>query len=192
MQSNIFKPLPFLPARHHLNRWAFGYYLVKSGFSTWIVQSETAFSYKQIRKIRDDLGIREHRRSCYGQDIISGSDWIKFSAGVHVYCELRVRMEHIQAVVEAYDWTTRKNTDRTKRYDISGFYVACQELYCGEAIFTECQHCQIEVFAGPGLRDRLIGSRCPGCGTQHWERPARLHRVGHIGGSSLQQQQSLF
>jgi len=67
MQSNIFKPLPFLPSRHHLNRWAFGYYLVKKGFSTCIVMEETSFTYKQIRKIREDLAIKEHRRASYGQ-----------------------------------------------------------------------------------------------------------------------------
>lgn len=88
MRSNILKLLPFLPARHHLNRWAYGYYLVQKGFSTCIVMEETSFSYKQIRKIREDLAIKENRRSNYGQDIISKENWIKYSAAIHVYCEL--------------------------------------------------------------------------------------------------------
>lgn len=101
MQSNIFKPLPFLPARHHLNRWAFGYYLVKKGFSTCIVMEETSFTYKQIRKIREDLAIKERRRANYGQDIISKSDWVNYSSAIQIYCELREKLTHLESVLEA-------------------------------------------------------------------------------------------
>lgn len=104
MRSNVFKPLPFLPGNHHLNRWAFGYFLVKKGFSTSIIMEETSFTYKQIRKIREDLAIKEHRRAVYGQDILSKEDWIKYSAAIHVYCELSEKMPHVEAVIKAFKW----------------------------------------------------------------------------------------
>lgn len=189
MRSNIFKPLPFLPVNHHLNRWAFGYYLVKRGFSNAIVQEETSFSYKQVRKVRSDLGVNERRGNCYGQDIMSSSDWIMYSMGVHVYCELCEKMTHIEAVVEAYDCLTRKTI--AKSYDISGFYAACREISSGEAIFIECRHCYVEVFLGTGLRDKLVSSRCPACGHGDWEHPVSSRRIGHLA-SAKQVQQALF
>ncbi|EGR1048492.1 hypothetical protein NMR69_002874 [Vibrio cholerae] len=188
MQSNIFKPLPFLPARHHLNRWAFGYYLVKKGFSTCIVMEETSFTYKQIRKIREDLAIKERRRANYGQDIISKSDWVNYSSAIQIYCELREKLTHLESVLEAYAWLKSKND-----FDISGFYKACTEISAGEAFFAECVHCRNEVFSGPGLRDKVVSCRCPACGKTNWERPQTDHRIGHIATlPRLNHQQSLF
>lgn len=175
MRSNILKLLPFLPARHHLNRWAYGYYLVQKGFSTCIVMEETSFSYKQIRKIREDLAIKENRRSNYGQDIISKENWIKYSAAIHVYCELSEKMPHIEAVIKASELLRRE-----KNFDISGFYKACKEIKSGEAFFVECVHCKSEVFSGPGLRDKVVSKCCPVCGKKNWEHPKSGHRLGHI------------
>ncbi|SUI44741.1 hypothetical protein [Shewanella baltica] len=175
MQSNIFKPLPFLPSRHHLNRWAFGYYLVKKGFSTCIVMEETSFTYKQIRKIREDLAIKERRRASYGQDILSKEDWITYSAAINVYVELSEKIAHIKAVIEVHD---RFNGE--KDFDISGFYKACKEIKSGEAFFAECVHCKSEVFSGPGLRDKVVSKCCPACGKNNWEHPKSEHRLGHI------------
>ncbi|HCG6157823.1 TPA: hypothetical protein NJ142_002189 [Vibrio parahaemolyticus] len=175
MQSNILKPLPFLPARHHLNRWAFGYYLVKKGFSTSIVMEETSFTYKQIRKIREDLSIKECSRATYGQDILSKSAWIKYSAAIHVYSEQSEKMAHIEAVIKAFEWLKSE-----KNFDISGFYKACKEIKSGEAFFVECAHCKIEIFSGPGLRDKVISHLCPSCLMPHWEQPKMGHRLGHI------------
>lgn len=126
MRSDVFKPLPFLPGNHHLNRWAFGYYLVKKGFSTSIVMEETSFTYKQIRKIREDLSIKECSRATYGQDILSKSAWIKYSAAIHVYSELSEKMPHIEAVIKASEWLRSE-----KDFDISGFYKACKEIKSG-------------------------------------------------------------
>lgn len=175
MQSNIFKPLPFLPARHHLNRWAFGYYLVKKGFSTSIIMEETSFTHKQIRKIREDLAIKEHRRAAYGQDIISKLDWVNYSSAIQIYCELREKLTHLESVLEAYSWLKSKND-----FDISGFYKACTEISAGEAFFAECVHCHSEVFSGPGLRDKVVSKCCPTCGKDNWEHPKADHRLGHI------------
>ncbi|EJC7034886.1 hypothetical protein BS007_RS01810 [Vibrio parahaemolyticus] len=176
MRSNILKPLSFLPARHHLNRWAYGYYLVKKGFSTCIVMEETSFTYKQIRKIREDLAInKEHRRASYGQDILSREGWIKYSAAINVYVELSEEMHHIEAVVKAFEWLKSE-----KNFNISGFYKACKEIKSGEAFFVECVHCRNEVFSGPGLRDKVVSCRCPACGKTNWERPQTDHRLGHI------------
>lgn len=173
MRSDILKQLPFLPANHHLNKWAFAYYLVRKGFSTSVVMEETSFSYKQVRKIREDLAIKEHRRSTYGQDILSSLEWLKYSAAVHIYVELNEKNAHIQAVIEAYK-TIRLD------FDISGFYRACQEISTGEAIFVECIHCENEVFSGPGLRDKVVSKCCPACGKNNWEHPKSGHRLGHI------------
>ncbi|EKF9762312.1 MULTISPECIES: hypothetical protein [Gammaproteobacteria] len=175
MQSNIFKPLPFLPSRHHLNRWAFGYYLVKKGFSTCIVMEETSFTYKQIRKIREDLAIKEHRRASYGQDILSKEDWVNYSSAIQIYCELREKLTHLESVLEAYTWLKSK-----KSFDISGFYKACEEISIGEAFFSECVHCKSEIFSGPGLRDKVVSKCCPACGKNNWEHPKTDHRLGHI------------
>ncbi|HEM8280860.1 hypothetical protein [Gynuella sp.] len=188
MQSNIFKPLPFLPARHHLNRWAFGYYLVKKGFSTCIVMEETSFTYKQIRKIREDLSIKECSRATYGQDILSKSAWIKYSAAIHVYCELSEKMPHVEAVIKASEWLRSE-----KDFDISGFYKACKEIKSGEAFFVECVHCKSEVFSGPGLRDKVVSKCCPACGKNNWEHPKSEHRIGHIASTpNRSQQHALF
>ncbi|EOU2519124.1 hypothetical protein [Vibrio cholerae] len=188
MQSNIFKPLPFLPSRHHLNRWAFGYYLVKKGFSTCIVMEETSFTYKQIRKIREDLAIKERRRASYGQDILSKEDWVSYSSAIQIYCELREKLTHLESVLEAYTWLKSK-----KDFDISGFYKACEEISIGEAFFVECVHCKSEVFSGPGLRDKVVSKCCPVCGKNNWEHPKSAHRLGHIASTpKLSQQQALF
>ncbi|EGR4374081.1 hypothetical protein DDM70_17085 [Vibrio cholerae] len=184
MQSNIFKPLPFLPARHHLNRWAFGYYLVKKGFSTCIVMEETSFTYKQIRKIREDLSIKECSRATYGQDILSKSAWIKYSAAIHVYCELSEKMPHVEAVIKASEWLRSE-----KDFDISGFYKACKEIKSGESFFVECVHCKSEVFSGPGLRDKVVSKCCPACGKNNWEHPKSEHRIGHIASTPKRSQQ---
>ncbi|EJL6680134.1 MULTISPECIES: hypothetical protein [Gammaproteobacteria] len=175
MRSDVFKPLPFLPGNHHLNRWAFGYYLVKKGFSTSIVMEETSFTYKQIRKIREDLSIKECSRATYGQDILSKSAWIKYSAAIHVYSELSEKMPHIEAVIKASEWLRSE-----KDFDISGFYKACKEIKSGEAFFVECVHCKSEVFSGPGLRDKVVSKFCPTCGKSNWEHPKTDHRLGHI------------
>ncbi|MDY7587522.1 hypothetical protein [Vibrio cholerae] len=191
MQSKIFKPLPFLPARHHLNRWAAGYFLVKHGFSNSIIQRETTFTYKQIRRIRSDLGISERRKNCYGQDVLSATEWLAYTAAIQVYCELREKkIQHIEAVIEAHEWLSQKW--RRKNIDINGFYVACDEIHNGAAIFSQCRYCNVEVFTGPGLRDRLGSRRCPACGQQNWERPSTAHRVGHIAQPPQSQQQTLF
>lgn len=188
MQYNIFKPLPFLPARHHLNRWAFGYYLVKKGFSTSIVMEETSFTYKQIRKIREDLAIKECSRATYGQDILSKPAWIKYSSAIHVYVELSEKMPHVEAVIKAFEWLKSE-----KNFDISGFYKACKEINIGEAFFVECAHCKNEVFSGPGLRDKVVSKYCPACGKDNWEYPKSEHRLGHIATCpKLNDQQPLF
>lgn len=188
MRSNLFKPLPFLPDNHHLNRWAFGYYLVKIGFSNSIVQKETSFSYKQVRKIREDLSIRERRCATYGQNILSKSDWVSYSSAIQIYCELREKLTHLESVLEAYTWLkTRKD------FDISGLYKACEEISAGEAFFAECVHCENEVFSGPGLRDKVVSKYCPACGQNNWEHPKSEHRLGHIASSPKRsQQQALF
>lgn len=188
MRSNIFKPLPFLPARHHLNRWAFGYYLVKKGFSTSIIMEETSFTYKQVRKIREDLAIKERRRASYGQDILSKEDWIKYSAAINVYVELSEKMPHVEAVIKAFEWLKSE-----KNFDISGFYKACKEINGGEAFFVECVHCKSEIFSGDGLRDKVVSKCCPACGKNNWEHPKSEHRLGHIASTHKRsQQQALF
>ncbi|EJG0015647.1 hypothetical protein DC920_RS06755, partial [Vibrio parahaemolyticus] len=112
MQFNLLlKQLNFLPERHHLKQWALGYYLVKIGFCNSIVQAETSLSYKQVRRIRADLKIKAHRRSSYGQDITSGSDLIKYSAALTIYCELRQKLNHLDSVIDAYNISFKNKKD---------------------------------------------------------------------------------
>lgn len=186
--SLLLKQLSFLPERHHLKRWALGYYLVKIGFCNSIVQAETSLSYKQVRRIRADLKIKAHRRSNYGQDITSGSDLIQYSAALTIYCELRQKSNHLESVIDAYNISFKNKKD----IDISGFYTACEEAY-DEKLFVECVHCNVEIFTGEGLRDKLVIHRCPACKKTKWKGPSFSHKAGHISRSFEKgQQQSLF
>lgn len=175
-----------LPKNHHLNLWARAYYLAQQGFSMQVLLSETDLTYKQLRRVREEVvkGSRKAFNS-FARDIQNAQQLREYSKALAVFLELQnvSGCEFVEDVIAAFRRLARKYQEiNAPQPSISGYYWACKALIDGTAELWSCGECRGETYQSDELGSRigLLGFiTCPYCGaSESWSE--REHIYGRM------------
>lgn len=175
-----------LPKSHHINLWARAYYLAQQGFSMQVLLSETDLTYKQLRRVREEVvkGSRKAFNS-FACDIQNAQQLREYSKALAVFLEMHnvPRYEFIESVIAAFARLDKRYKEiNAPQPSISGYYWACKSLINGAAELWACGECRGETYQSDELGSRigLLGFfTCPYCGaSESWSE--REHIYGRM------------
>ena len=162
-----------------LGKWITARHMALAGYITRIIMIETGLTYKQVRRLyqdieRDGYSLVRKSRTCRGGATLIRSHTSKMQASILMLLYYRIGGEdvmkdiNIQALNKAYQLyhAVRKEVPKmhgsTKwaAFDITDAWCLASELRSADAMFENCENCECLFFTSVNQRTYI---KCPFC-----------------------------